>query len=59
MTNAEAVKRHHAKLDEIKLRPYKEEGERIREAAKRAGESVQGYILASVRERMSKENGEQ
>lgn len=58
ITNAEAVKKHHAKLDEIKVRPYREEGARIRQAAERAGESVQGYILEAVRERMSREESE-
>lgn len=48
--------RHQAKLDQIMVRPYKEEGQRIREAAARAGESVQGYILAAVRERMERES---
>lgn len=41
--------RHIAKLDLIKIQPYKEEGTRIREAAKAAGMSVQGYILQAVR----------
>lgn len=41
--------RHIAKLDLIKIQPYKEEGTRIRAAAKAAGMSVQGYILQAVR----------
>ena len=52
MTNAEAVKRHHAKLDEFKIRPYKDEGQKIREAASKAGKSVQSYILDAVRTQM-------
>jgi uncharacterized protein (DUF1778 family) len=48
--------RHQAKLDQIMVRPYKEEGQRIREAAQQAGESVQGYILTAVRERMEREH---
>lgn len=47
--------RHQAKLDQIKIQPYKEEGQRIREAASRAGESVQGYILTAVRQRMAQD----
>ena len=46
--------RHVAKLDQIKIQPYKEEGERIRAAAAAAGQSVQAYILEAVRERMNK-----
>lgn len=46
--------RHVAKLDQIKIQPYKEEGERIRAAAAAAGQSVQAYILDAVRERMNK-----
>lgn len=51
----EADARHHAKLDHIKIQPYKDEGKRIREAAARAGESVQMYILTAVRRRMEEE----
>lgn len=47
--------RHVAKLDLLKIQPYKEEGERIRAAAAAAGQSVQAYILDAVRERMSKD----
>lgn len=46
--------RHAAKLDQIKIQPYKEEGERIRSAAAAAGQSVQAYILEAVRDRMNK-----
>jgi len=34
----------------------KAEGEAIRKAANAAGESLQGYILAAVRERMERDN---
>lgn len=44
--------RHNAKLDQIMVKPYKEEGEAIREAAKTAGQSLQGYILQAVRQKM-------
>lgn len=47
--------RHIAKLDQIKIQPYKEEGQRIRAAAAAANQSVQGYILDAVRERMERE----
>lgn len=46
--------RHAAKLDRIVIQPYKDEGERIRAAAAAAGQSVQGYILDAVRERMER-----
>ena len=43
---------HLAKLGRIVLQPYKEEGEAIRGAAKTAGQSLQGYILQAVRQKM-------
>lgn len=57
-TDAErkAVKKYQEGRDAIMLRPSKEDGEIIRKAAAAAGQSVQGYILQAVRERMSKEN---
>lgn len=54
-SNQEAVKRYQAKRDAIMLRPSAQEGQTIREAARAAGESVQGYILAAVRDRMKRE----
>ena len=51
--------RHQAKLDQIMIRPYKEEGQQIREAAKAAGKSLQGYILEAVQERMGREKNQQ
>ena len=50
-----ADKRHMEKLDNIMVRPYRKEGEAIRAAAAAAGQSVQGYILQAVRERMGRE----
>lgn len=50
MSNAEAVKRYHQKLDEFKIRPYTEEGQTIREYAAAHGMSVQGLFLEAVRE---------
>jgi len=45
--------RHIAKLDQIKIQPYKEEGERIRLAAAEANMPLQAYILEAVRRQMS------
>lgn len=53
MTNAEAVKRYHAKMDEFKIRPTKEEGKAIREYAARTGISVQSLFLTALREYMT------
>ena len=50
-----ADKRHMEKLDNIMVRPYRKEGEAIRAAAAAANQSVQGYILQAVRERMEYE----
>lgn len=47
--------RHLEKLGRIDLRPYKEETEKIKEAAARAGQSLSAYILEAVRDRMNKE----
>ena len=52
MSNAEAVKRYHQKLDEFKIRPSKDEGQTIREYAAAHGMSVQGLFLEAVREYM-------
>ena len=48
--------RHQAKLDRIVIQPGKEEGTIIRQAAADAGQSVQGYILQAINERMEREN---
>lgn len=59
MAISEAKKRSNAnytaKCDYINIRPLKPEGEKIREAAKEAGQSLQGYILQAIRERMQRE----
>ena len=44
--------------DRLSINPKKEEGQRIREHAAAAGDSVQGYILDAVRERMDREDQE-
>lgn len=50
-----ADKRHVSKLDNIMIRPYKEEGAAIRAAAANAGKSVQKYVLEAVREKMERD----
>lgn len=47
-----AVKRYQAGRDAIMLRPSKDEGREIRQAATDAGKSLQGFILDAVRARM-------
>lgn len=46
---------YNATCDYISIRPKKERGQRIREAAAAAGQSLQGYILQAVEERMERE----
>ena len=46
---------HHAKLDVLKIQPYKAEGQQIRAAAAAAGQSVQAWLLQAARERMARE----
>ena len=41
--------------DAITLRPSKEEGAKIRQAAEAAGQPLQQYVLDAVRERMKTE----
>ena len=48
--------RHQAKLDRIVIQPEKEEGPIIRQSAANVGQSVQGYILQAIKERMEREN---
>lgn len=54
-SNQDAVKRYQATRDAIMLRPSKEDGRQIRDAAADAGQSVQAYILQAVRDRMSRD----
>ena len=54
----EGNKRHQLKLDRIVIQPSKDEGERIRAAASASGESLQGYILSAVRDRMERDKSE-
>ena len=47
---------YNKRQDNIMIRPSKEEGNIIRQAASNAGQSVQGYILQAIKERMGREN---
>ena len=59
MPISEAKKRNNAnytaKCDYINIRPLKPEGAKIRAAAENAGQSLQGYILQAIRERMERD----
>lgn len=59
MAVSDAHKRASAKWnasrDNIMIRPEKEEGQKIRDAAAKAGQSVQAYILEAVRAKMEQE----
>lgn len=50
-------KRHVEKLDNIMIRPYKDEGTRIRAAAEASGQSLQRYILDAVAAYMERDAG--
>lgn len=45
-----AVKKYQQSRDNIMIRPTKEEGEKIRQAAAAAGKSVQAFILDILRD---------
>ena len=47
---------YNKRQDNIMIRPSKEEGAIIRRAAADACQSVQGYILQAIKERMEREN---
>jgi uncharacterized protein (DUF1778 family) len=49
-----AVLKYQRSRDNIMIRPTKEEGQQIRQAAADAGQSVQQYILQAVKDRMEK-----
>lgn len=46
--------KYNRSKDNIMIRPDKDEGKKIRQAAAAAGKSVQAYILQAVREYMDK-----
>lgn len=52
----ESNARYTEKCDYINIRPLKPEGAEIRAAAAAAGQSLQGYILQAVRDRMRRED---
>lgn len=52
MTPSERVKKSQEKCDAIMLRPPLAVGKKIRQAAADAGQSVSGYILEAVQNRM-------
>ena len=47
--------KYNATCDYISIRPKKERGELIRQAAADAGQSLQGYILQACAERMERD----
>ncbi len=47
--------RYNSKCDNINIRPIKAQGQKIREAAAAAGQSLQGYILQAIAERMERD----
>lgn len=47
--------RYNAKCSQINIKPLKQEAEDIKASAAAAGQSLQGYILQAVRERMERE----
>ena len=48
--------RYNRSRDSITMRPSKEDGAAVRQAAAAAGQSVQGYIMQACSERMQREN---
>lgn len=52
---AASNKKSDAKYSQILIKPYKAESDQIRAAAAAAGQSLQGYILQAVRERMERD----
>ena len=47
--------RYNQSKDSITIRPSKEDGAAVRQAAAAAGQSVQGYILEACAEKMQRE----
>ena len=47
---------YNKRQDNIMIRPSKDEGAKIRQTAAYAGQSVQGYILQAIKERMKRES---
>ena len=47
--------KYNAKCDPIQIRPLRPAGAAIRAAADAAGQSLQGYIMQAVQDRMTRE----
>lgn len=47
---------YNAKCDRIELKPLRPVGADIRSAAAAAGQSVQGYVLQAIRDRMARDS---
>ena len=58
MTRAEITKKHHSKLDEFKIRPYLEEGKKIREYAESKGMSINALFMLALKEYMENHKDE-
>lgn len=56
MTAAERVKKSRKKNDCISIRPEKELGTKIRDAAKKADQPLTQYITQAILERMERES---
>lgn len=58
-TDAEkaAVRKYQQSRDNIMIRPTKDTGAQIRQAAADAGQSVQQYILDAVKRRIDQDKG--
>lgn len=52
MTDSERVKKYQLKRDAIMLRPSKEDGQIVRDAAARYGMSVQAFAMQAMQEYM-------
>lgn len=48
--------KYNAKCTQINIKPLTPEAEAIKAAATAAGQSLQGYILQAIRERMERDN---
>lgn len=48
--------RHIAKLGRIEIKPYKNEAQAIKQAAKKAGQSTSAYIMQAIRDRMARDH---
>ena len=58
MSNADAVRKYHKKMEDFRVRPTKEEGKVIRDYAAANGMSVQGLFLTAVRAYIARDKKE-